>query len=278
MQLGIINSAYFDTPLDGKAGLEHIKATGFDVFDIFADPLALSDAERAQFVEDVRGAGLPVVSNVCVALGIADFNPTAQRFHVDRAKAHADLIAEVGGQNLLLVLGEYLWQREVIPADDQFAMAANATREVGEHAASLGVEVAIELEPFHASLVRTVDDMVRFLELVNHDAVRANIDCSHLWLTRTDASEIAKLAGKIAHCHISDCDGVVHGDLPPGRGNTPLASYIAALRDAGFEGAVSLELEYSPEPDKIGEWVVEAYAATDRLMRDAGVRTSAVNA
>jgi hypothetical protein len=35
---------------------------------------------------------------------------------------------------------------------------------------------------------------------------------------------------------------------------------------------VSIELEYSPEPDKIADWVREAYASTDKLMRAAGLR------
>ena len=37
-------------------------------------------------------------------------------------------------------------------------------------------------------------------------------------------------------------------------------------------GAVSIELEYAPEPDKIVDWVREAYQATDRLLRAAGLR------
>jgi hypothetical protein len=35
---------------------------------------------------------------------------------------------------------------------------------------------------------------------------------------------------------------------------------------------MSIELEYSPQPEKITEWVAEAYHATDRLMRQAGLR------
>jgi len=33
-----------------------------------------------------------------------------------------------------------------------------------------------------------------------------------------------------------------------------------------------VELEYSPEPDKIVEWVREAYGSTAALMRGAGLR------
>ena len=35
---------------------------------------------------------------------------------------------------------------------------------------------------------------------------------------------------------------------------------------------VKVELEYSPEPDKIVEWVEEAYRETAKLLREAGLR------
>jgi len=272
MKLGLINSAWFGSPLEGKAGLEKTKEIGFDTLDVFADPLDLSKEQYRQLVQDVKDTGLPSPSVVCVALGIADFNPSVARFHVDRAKRHLDLAADLDAKNLLLVLGEYTWQKEVITPEDQWKIAVDNTRQIGEYAASKGLEVALELEPFDLSLVNTIDKMARFLDDVANPAVKANIDCSHLWLKRIDASEIAKLRGRIAHVHISDCNGETHGDLPPGRGNTPLKSYLQGLKEAGYDGVVSIELEYSPEPDQIVAWVTEAYAHTADLMRDVGVR------
>jgi sugar phosphate isomerase/epimerase len=114
--------------------------------------------------------------------------------------------------------------------------------------------------------------MIRFLDDVNHPAVRANVDVSHLALSHTPAAELRRLAGRIAHVHFSDCDGKKHGDLPPGRGVVDFPPYLQALKETGYDGAISIELEYSPEPDRIVEWVREAYAATDRLMRDLGLR------
>jgi sugar phosphate isomerase/epimerase len=272
MKLGLINSAWFGTPWDGKRGLDKTKELGFDTVDIFADPLDLSDEQRRELIANVKATGLPVPSVVCVALGMADFNPSVGRFHVDRAKKHIDLGSELGARNLLLVLGEYIWQQEVIKPEDQWKIAADNTRRVGEYAASKGMEVALELEPFDLSLINTIDKMDQFLKDVNVPAVQANVDCSHLWLMRIDGSEIKKLSGRIAHVHISDCNGEVHGDLPPGRGNTPLLSYLEGLKAAGYDGVVSIELEYSPEPDKIVEWVAEAYQRTADLMRAADVR------
>src|SRR5437763_9311089 len=113
--------------------------------------------------------------------------------------------------------------------------------------------------------------MVRFIDDVNHPAVRANIDVSHLQLAGSKPEELRALKGKAIHVHISGCDGKVHGDLPPGRGVVDFGPYLREVRDLGIE-AMSIELEYSPEPAKIADWVREAYTATDRLMQQAGIR------
>jgi len=83
---------------------------------------------------------------------------------------------------------------------------------------------------------------------------------------------LRRLKGKAVHVHISDCDGHVHGDLPPGRGVVDFEPYLREIKELGIDGAVSIELEYSPEPDKIVEWVEEAYRETDRLMQAVGLR------
>src|SRR5262249_37328350 len=130
----------------------------------------------------------------------------------------------------------------------------------------------LELEPFKLSLVNNVANMLRFLDDVNHPAVRANIDVSHLQLAGTPPEEGRLLKGRATHVHLSDCDGKVHGDLPPGRGVVDFVPYLKEIKALGIAGAVSIELEYSPQPDKIVEWVREAYEATDRLMRQVGLR------
>ena len=125
-----------------------------------------------------------MVSTVCCALGIADFNTPVRRYHVERAKAYLDLAYELEGRNLLLVLGEYIWQQEVIAPRDQWKWAVEHVRDLGEYAAGLGLEIAIELEPFHLSLVNDLPKMIQFLDDVAHPAVKANLDVSHLALAQ----------------------------------------------------------------------------------------------
>jgi sugar phosphate isomerase/epimerase len=272
MKLGLINSAWVGTSVGTAEGIRKTKQIGFDTIDIFADPLEIDIQERRLIKDTCREVGLPIVSVCCVALGIADFNSSVQRFHVNRCKAYLDFVYELEARNLLLVLGEYIWQQEVIAPRDQWKFAVENARALGQYAANLGLEIAIELEPFKLSLVNSLDKMVQFLDDVDHPAVRANLDISHLHLSHSPAEAIPNLQGRIAHAHFSDCDGKVHGDLPPGRGIVNFIPYLKQLKEVGFNGTVSIELEYSPEPAKIVDWVTEAYRETNRLMQSLGIR------
>src|SRR6516162_4513106 len=272
MKLGLINSAWAQSGRETSYGIRMTKEIGFDTIDIFADPLDIDVKERKLIKRECDKANLPIVSVACVAVGLVDFNPSVQRFHLTRCQAFLDLVYEFEARNLLLVLGEYIWEQQVIPPKEQWQIAVNNTRELGKYAADLGVQIALELEPFKLSLLNNVDSMVRFIDAVDQPAVRANIDVSHLQLSGTAPEELRRLKGKAIHVHLSDCDGKVHGDLPPGRGVVTFGPYLREIKALGIDGAVSIELEYSPEPDKIADWVREAYQATDKLMQAAGLR------
>lgn len=272
MKLGLINSAWVQSGQPTAFGLRQTKEIGFDTVDVFVDPLELAPDERRLIREECARLELPIVSLPCVALGLADFNGSVRKFHGDRVKAFLDLAYDYRARNVLLVLGEYLWNQEVITPREQWQLAVDSVRALGEYAAQLELEIALELEPFPLSLVRDVETMVRFLDDVGHCSVGANLDISHLALSRVPAEELRRLRGRVLHVHISDCDGQVHGDLPPGRGVVQFEPYLREIRDLEIDGAISIELEYSPEPERIVEWVTEAYRATDRLMRAAGLR------
>lgn len=272
MQLGLINSAWAQTGRDTAWGVRKTKEIGFDSIDIFADPLDIDVRERRRIRAECAAQQLPIVSVCCVAVGLIDFNPSVQRFHIDRVRKYLDLVYELEARNLLLVLGEYIWNREVIPPEEQWRLGVEHCRSLAEYAESLGIAIALELEPFALSLLNNVDNMCRFLDDVAHPACSANIDVSHLQLARVAPEELRRLRGRAIHVHISDCDGRVHGDLPPGRGVVDFPPYLREIQALQIDGAVSIELEYSPEPDRIEEWVREAYSATDALMRAANLR------
>ena len=273
MKLGMINSAWEQHGIDLLSGLERTKEIGFDSVDIFQDPLDPGADERISSVRaKCEELDLPIISVVGVSVGLIDFNPSVQNFHLDRCKRYLDMAQQLGAKNYLLVIGEYIWDQEVIPPAEQWKWGVEHCRTLGEYAAERDLEIVIELEPFRMALVKNISEMTRFLTEVDVPAVKANIDISHMTLSDSAPGELANLRGRAGHVHISDCDGKVHGDLPPGDGVVDFPPYLQAIKDLDFDGAISLELEYSPEPEKIVEWVTKAYDATDKLMQDIDLR------
>jgi sugar phosphate isomerase/epimerase len=272
MKLGIINSAFQQAGVDTATGLKHISRLGFDCVDIFTEAMDIPQKEVKLVEKTCSKLDLPIVSLPVVSVGLIDFNEPVREFHVERTKRFIDLARKWGAKNILLVLGEYIWQREVIPPAAQWQWALETCRRLGDYADKRGVDIALELEPFRLSLLNNVDAMARFVDECGHPRVRANIDISHLVLSDTSPADLKKLKGRAIHVHLSDCDGKVHGDLPPGRGVVKFGPYLQAIKELNIDGVVSIELEYSPDPAKIVEWVEEAYRETAKLMRLAGLR------
>jgi sugar phosphate isomerase/epimerase len=274
MKLGIINSAFVQAGVPTEVGLKHISRSGFDCVDIHTEAMGISRKEIALVAKTCDRLGLPIISLPVCALGIADFADPVREFHIERTKKFIDVAREWSAKNVLLVLGEYMWQREVIPPAAQWQWALECCRRIGDYAEKKKVDIALELEPFRLSLLNSVDAMAKFVDECEHRRIRANIDVSHLVLSDTGPHELRKLKNKAIHVHLSDCDGQVHGDLPPGRGVVKFAPYLQAIKELEMRDAVvSIELEYPPDPKKIVSWVEEAYTGTARLMELAGLRS-----
>jgi len=273
MKLGIINSAFQQVGIDTVTGLKQISRIGFDTVDVFTEAVGISRKEVSLVGKTAEKLNLPIVSLPVVAVGLIDFNEPVRDFHVERCKEFIDLARAWRARNILLVLGEYIWQREVIPAAAQWQWGIETCRQIGEYADKKKIDIALELEPFRLSLLHNIPEMIRFVDECNHPRVKANIDISHLVLSDTSPADVKKLKGKAIHVHLSDCDGKVHGDLPPGRGVVKFAPYLQAIKELEIDGTVSIELEYAPNPDKIVEWVEEAYRETAKVMELVELRS-----
>jgi sugar phosphate isomerase/epimerase len=249
--------------------MDAARAIGFDAVDLFVgyDPAELDATARSALRETARESGLRISSLFCTALGLSDFNPSVAKYHIDRVKRVIDLAAEFGEPtSVMLCPGEYLFGGRLLPADDEWHRLVVATREIASHALDRHLDIAVELLPFRHAFINSVDDMERLFNDVDSPNVRAAVDISHFWLMQIPPDDVERLAGRIAQVHISDCDGEVHGDLPPGRGNTPLHAYLSAIAATGYRGAVSVELEFPQDPRQMLSWVEEAFEATRALL------------
>lgn len=270
MKLGLIENAWWNSPVDPISGIELAKKIGFDTYDIF--PLSMTPVLRKNMREALIRSELEC-SSICVAaFSLTDFVSDVRRYTVNWVKQQVELGFDLGARIVLFVVGEYAMEKQELSPETQWQWAKEGTIEIADYAKELGMTVAIEFMAHKYSILNSVREMRRFLDEVNHPAVKANADISHMFLMGDMPLSLTELKGKIANVHFSDCDGKTHGDLPPGRGKVPLKEYLSELSRSGFEGPVSIELEWCPEPSKVQDWVREAYSSTALMMEELHIR------
>ena len=274
-RLGLVDSAWFGSEWEGPRMFELTREIGFETIDLFVgyEPTDLAPEERTELRRRIGAAGLEVWALLCTPLGLADFNDSVRRYHIDRVNRVVDLAVDVGAPSVMVCPGEYVFQQELLPVEFEWGRLVDAVREIGMHARDRKALIAIELLPFQFAFVNSVESMIRLLDAVQAEEVTAAIDISHFWLQRIEPSEIERLRGRIGQVHIADCDGARHGDLPAGMGNTPFVSYLRALEKAGYAGAASVELEFPADPTRMLEWVQAAYSGSVAVLEEAGLRT-----
>ncbi len=271
MKLGLIENCWWSSQVDPVEGIRVAKEMGFDSYDIF--PLNTPIQVRKEQREMLKEIGMPCSSFIVAANGLTDFVPEMRKATVDYVKEQLENGYDFDSPTMVLVLGNYSYEKREFKPELQWNWAVEGVREIADYSKSLGIEIALEYVPYVYYLLDSVDNMAKFIQDTNHPSVKANADVSHLYLKGDPPESLKKLRGKVINIHFSDCNGKVHGDLPPGRGIVPLKEYLAALKEIGVNCPVSIELQWPEDPRKIREWVNEAYAETAKMMDELHLRS-----
>lgn len=249
-------------------GIEAAARLGFDGVQIYATggefAYNMPAGEKKKFGRLLSDAGVEV-SALCGDMGGHGFEIAADNAaRVEISKRIADLAAEFGTKVVTTHIG-------VIPADKtepRYAVMLDALTEIGEYAKTVGVTFAIETGPEKAAVLRG------FLE-ETRGGVGVNLDpANFVMVTRQDPVEAVELLGKyIAHTHVKDgknlravdpkvvydcfAGGGIEAlnvadyftEMPVGKGDVDFAAYLAALKNAGFDGYLTVEREAGADPE-----------------------------
>ena len=125
--------------------------------------------------------------------------------------------------------------------DEEWALMVKRTRELVRVTEAYDVILALEFEPDF--IVGTTADLLKLFAEVPSPNLAANLDLGHVFLCDPEPlSAIAQLGEKIVHCHVEDMPTGRHDHRLPGEGDMDLGAYIHALRKAGFDGPMALDL------------------------------------
>ena len=239
--LNCIATISVNGPLRTK--LRAIADAGFEHVEIFESDLLTSPEPVAVIGAMMRDLGL-----TCVAFQpFRDFEgmPASERARVfDRAERKFDVLQELG-TDLMLV------SSNVSPA----ALADRGRivddfRELGERAAARGLRVAYEALAWGRH-VRDHRDAWEIVRQVDHAAVGLSLDAFSSLAPGIPVDSLAEIRrDKLFHVQIADAPRLAmdplswsrHFRCMPGQGDMPLVDYVGALRQLGYDGALSLEI------------------------------------
>jgi sugar phosphate isomerase/epimerase len=193
----------------------------------------------------MRAAGVRA-SSLCRGGFFAAPSPRERRERIEDNLQAVDEAAALGAAALVLVAG---------PAPDRDldaarSMVLDGIAEVAAYAAECGVQLAIEpLHPMFAgdrSVVVTLAQANSMTEQLASPAVGVAVDVYHVWWDPSVYAEIARAAGKILGCHVSDWlvppPHHLLGRGLPGDGVIEIRKLRQAVDAAGYDGPIEVEI------------------------------------
>jgi sugar phosphate isomerase/epimerase len=243
-------------------------AAGFDGIGIWEMKLPADDDANIQLIED---AGLGVASCVPTVPSILPLRlpgmegPPSPRERVDALCTSMSRLAAYEPECVLVLTG---------PAIDSSSrsVVVAGLHEIAAAAAEAGVRLG--LEPAHpsqhetVSFVNWISEALLLLDEAGLDEVGLMADTYNLW--REPPAALAAVADRVTGLHVADepAEPERTDRVLPGEGGTRAAEHIAALRAAGWDGYLDVEIFSTPD----GFWALpadeaarRAYAAISRL-------------
>ncbi len=268
MKLGVITDCFKKSHLEGIEMASELGLSGVQIYATTGEfsPETLTFEQKEQYKAALKEKGI-VISALCGDMGGYGFEreeDNAER--IQKTNAIVDLAVEFGTNVVTTHIGVISEDK----SNPRYKVMLDALTECGLYAKSRGVTLAIETGPEKAKT------LLAFLEDTK-GGVGVNLDPANFTMvTGQDAVEaVYILKDYIVHTHVKDgrmldqnqdptevyhafavggvdalnaCEGFI--ELPIGEGDVDWDNYIAALREIGYDGYLTIERECGDDPTK----------------------------
>jgi sugar phosphate isomerase/epimerase len=223
-----------DEALSGlaAAGFENVEIGAVKDFLEHLDPDDLGPRVIAETRRALDANGLRVVS-------MSGHAPLHLELGRDRLRRVLNAGAELG----ILVLNTFTGDAET---DAERAAFVENVRAIADEAQQLGIVLCIETD---SNLMPTAEAGVRLLEEIGHDWIRINYDPGNVvyYAGAPPEEDVRHALARLGHVHLKDKrggKGIL--DFPPlGEGELDIPAMLRDIRDSGFSGPVSMEIEFT---------------------------------
>jgi L-ribulose-5-phosphate 3-epimerase len=134
-------------------------------------------------------------------------------------------------------------------ADENEAAFLEHISALADAADEVGVVVALEI---HGDIMASSDVTIPLIEKIGRDSIKVNYDTANVEFYSGDRAvdDLPKITSQLAHVHLKDtAGGKGNWDFPAvGDGTVDFRRVLEILREAGYSGPYSVEIEFNGEP------------------------------
>lgn len=264
MQLAFSSNAYLRYPIDET--ISRIATLGYRGIELLADvphawPAGLLEVQKQAIRDSLAKHGL-AISNINAFMMNAIADPRQPYWHPswidpdphyrairrEHTKRALQLAVDLGAPHITTEPGGPLAESQTWA--DGAAIFYEELMPCVDVAERLGMRLLIEPEP--ELLIERFDQYLEFVDRLDSRMVGLNFDVGHAYCVGEDPQDwIAKMSGHTVHYHFEDIAATrVHQHLVPGRGAIDFDATLAAIRQTGYDGWLTVELyPYLDDPD-----------------------------
>ncbi|RCH53863.1 sugar phosphate isomerase/epimerase [Mucilaginibacter hurinus] len=242
MKFGI-NTFLFTSPFttDSIALFPKFKQWGFDSVELAIEDAAHIDAAAVRKALDDNGL---VCDSICGAFGPGrDLRGTAeeQQGSVDYIKSILDIMPTLGCTILSGPMYSTVGRTEPVEDADykqQWDTVVGHLKQLAPYAHERGLKLAIEpLNRYETDFINTVDQGLKMIADVNHEAVVLHYDTFHMNIEEKDqADAIVRAGDKLGHFHACGSDRGT-----PGQDHLDWTALSNALKKVNYNGPIVIE-------------------------------------
>ena len=254
-KIGVLCDSFRLSVTDNVRKAAEVGAEGIQVYSVKGEmaPENMDAGARKDFKKLCADVGL-VISALCGDMGGGFRSAADNPQKVERSKSIVDLAVDLGTSVVTTHIG-------VVPEDsgsETYKTMLSACREISEYAAEKGVTFAVETGPEKAvTLKGFLDEVGSFAR--DRGGIGVNLDPANLvMVVADDPVAAARTFGDyVVHTHAKDGVQLKPGaagerakfnEVPLGEGGVPWDEYLAALREIGYSGFLTIEREVGDDP------------------------------
>jgi len=258
---------------DIATSIDRLARLGYNAVEVEGEPRKHDPKRIRILAEDAGFAVGSVCPNFTTERDLSHSEGGVRNAALAYLREVSEFAAELGAPLFIVAPTAYSRVKPVAGPHDEWHWAVEGVREVGEHAASLGVDLTLECwNRYGTYMLNRLDEGARLWRETGLTNGGIMADTFHMNVEeRSISGAISNFADLLNHVHLSDSNR-----LAPGLGHIDFTQVSRTLRDVGYEGTLAFELipslpnilQDEPEPvsfDRVARQAIDHMREAEQL-------------